>query len=71
MSRDLVPLALTGRLQVRGGGLLLPGEVAGFPSDVADDLVARGIARRIEPSAADKALDAPPADKMQRSAKKK
>mgnify|MGYP001595887431 FL=1 len=37
------------------GGRWGPGERAGFPPDIADDLVKRGVARRVEK---------PPRDKM-------
>lgn len=56
---ELVSVELTDRLQVRGGGLLLRGEVAAFAPDVAEDLIARGLARAVR-----KAPEAPPADKM-------
>ena len=76
---DLVPVRLRERVQVRGGGLLHPGEVAWLTREEAADLVARGVGVAAPPAAAVetaatavvevsavKAPAGPPADKMLR-----
>lgn len=63
----IVELELLARLQGRAGQLWLPGERAGFSPEIADDLVERGIARRVEQAPAGaKAPDHAEKDKMLR-----
>lgn len=59
-----VTVVLVSRLTSPDGGMWNPGERAGFPRVVAEDLIRRGIARPAEK----KALDAAPQDKMVGSA---
>ena len=50
------------------GGQWNPGERAGFPPAIADDLLRRGLVRLDAPAAA---LDAPAVDRMMRMAPRK
>ena len=59
---ELVAVRLLTCVTDAHGGQWNPGEVAGFPHDVAEDLIARGAARPPDK----KAPAGPPADKMVR-----
>lgn len=67
----LVAVRILRTVAGRWGGLWHPGEVAGFPPDVADDLVERGAAERLDGDSTEpveaRAPDGPPADKMVRA----
>ena len=66
-----VSVVMLAPLRSPSGGHWSIGDRAGFPPDVAKDLIARGVARidaSPPPRKDDKGLDSAPADKMLRSA---
>ena len=72
MSGDVVRVRLAASTRVHGGAQYAAGEVAAFPADIAEQLIARGAAERVPgPAQEEKAPTGPPRDTMVRFGRRK